>query len=274
MNGKITKQFFITLLLIVFMMFSLVGCDSAEDHIGEAQPPSLPSLKGKLYDEVIKEFKEKGFTNIQTNKLDDLVTGWMTKEGEVEKVSVGGDESYDPDKWVSNDTEVMVTYHAFPEDKSELENSDNSEVIEEDAESSSSISEKAPEDFLTVENNEELAKILTVKDNLDSSIKSFAEKYVGRIIEFDANIADIAKHKDYKTRHDILLYAGDYSETESYGPSFKFEDVSIVLDLNLTGDNIPDNLVAGQHVRVTVKIEEYRENSGLLIVKPITTRIR
>lgn len=272
MKSKTTKQIFLPLLLVVVMMFSLVGCDSAEDHIGEAKTPSgSGAMKGRQYSDVVEDFEEKGFTNIKLDKLEDLVTGWMTKEGEVEKVSVGGDEKYDPDKWVANDVAVVITYHAFPEKEESPESEKSESSITETSESQKS---DANEESLTVDNNAELAEVLSVKDNLDPVLKSFAEKYDEQIIEFDGNIADISKHKDYKTRYDILIYAGDYNEIECVGPSFKFEDVSIVTDLNLTGSNIPDNLVVGQHIRITVQIKEYREDSGLLIVKPVITKIR
>lgn len=261
----------VSVLIAFVMIITLAGCDSSEDHVGEAKTPSgSEALKGQTYQDVVKKFEEHGFTNIKTEKLEDLITGWMTKEGEVEKVSVGGDESYSPDRWIANDIEVVIAYHAFPEEKeSETEKSESSGTS-----SKESQEQDIYEDPLTIDNNQELASILLVKDNLDLTIKSFAEKYDGQIIKFDAYIADIAKHKDYETRFDILIYAGDYSETESVGPSFKFEDVNIVSDLNLTGSNIPDNLIVGQHVRVTVRVEEYRESSGLFIIKPLTTEIR
>ncbi|MEQ6389298.1 DUF4839 domain-containing protein [Bacillaceae bacterium S4-13-58] len=42
------------------------------------------------------------------------------------------------------------------------------------------------------------------------------------------------QHGNYKTRYNILILAGDYGETTFSGPNFQFENVNVVLDLNLT----------------------------------------
>ena len=98
------------------------------------------------------------------------------------------------------------------------------------------------QEILTVKNNEDLAAVLAVKDETDPIIGEFAKKYAGRTIEFDGNIANMMQHGNYKTRYDILIYAGDYSETTAIGPNFKFEDVN-VFDLNLTGSKYQKILV-------------------------------
>ena len=72
--------------------------------------------KGKDYQDIVNNFKEKGFKNIETEKLKDLITGWITKDGEVESVSVDGDKDYSPNVWYSNNVKVVITYHTFPSD--------------------------------------------------------------------------------------------------------------------------------------------------------------
>jgi hypothetical protein len=42
----------------------------------------------------------------------------------VEKVLVGGDENYSPDKWIPADTEVIIYYHTFPNDTEIVADSD------------------------------------------------------------------------------------------------------------------------------------------------------
>ncbi|QOS92569.1 DUF4839 domain-containing protein [Brevibacillus sp. JNUCC-41] len=81
------------------------------------------------------------------------------------------------------------------------------------------------------------------------------------------------QNENYTTRYDILIYAGDYSETTAIGPSFNFEDVN-VSDLKLTGSEIPENIGMGQNLHITAVVEEYNETSGLFILKPISTEIR
>lgn len=243
------------------MIIALSACGgTADTHEGEAKTPSASKAqKGRNYQEAVDDFTSNGFTNVKTEKLEDLISGWLTKDGEVETVSVDGDENYSADSWYPNSVEVVITYHTFPEKNEETATSD-----------ATSSSEKELE-ILTVENNEDLSKLLESSDY--EIISAFAQKYAGQTIEFDANIADMANYKSYKTRYDMLIYVGDYSETTAIGPSFKFEDVN-VSDLKLTGDNIPDSISSGLNIRITAKIVEFNSNTGLFFLDPISTKIR
>lgn len=110
---KNKKRIGVLLALILCVILSACG---GEDHEGEVKTPSAASImEGRNYEEVIADFEEKGFTNIRTEQVDDLVTGWITKEGEVATVTVGGDEGYSADEWVPADIEVVITYHVFPQ---------------------------------------------------------------------------------------------------------------------------------------------------------------
>jgi len=120
-------------ILTALLCLTMAACGSSDDHAGEAKTPSGSSvMQGQNYQDVIETFEEKGFTNIKTEKIDDLVTGWLTEDGEVEKVSVGGDEDYSPDKWVPADVEVIIYYHTFPADEEATSNEDAPPVENED----------------------------------------------------------------------------------------------------------------------------------------------
>jgi anionic cell wall polymer biosynthesis LytR-Cps2A-Psr (LCP) family protein len=113
MKSKKVKFFAIALVLLV--IFALAGYDSLDDREGQAKTPSASSAqKGKNYQDVIEAFEKKGFTNIKTEVLDNLITGWLTKDGEVKSVSVDGNVDYSADVWYPNDVEVIITYHTFP----------------------------------------------------------------------------------------------------------------------------------------------------------------
>jgi len=110
--------------LALILCFSIIGC-SENSHEGEVKTPAGSSdMEGRNYEDVVTIFEEKGFTNIKTEPIDDLIFGWLTKDGEVEEVSVGGKVDYSPDKWVPADTEVVIRYHTFPEDDEEETKSD------------------------------------------------------------------------------------------------------------------------------------------------------
>lgn len=159
-------------------------------------------LKGQNYESVINTFEHKGFTNIKLEKIEDLITDWLTEDGEIEEVSVGGDVNYSSDKWVANDIEVIIKYHTFQKDKEEeiepIES--NEEEVRTDIET----------DILTVGNCTELSGILSNKAENDQSYVAFSQKYKGRTIEFDGRIDYLVNHGDYDTRYDILVSAGDY----------------------------------------------------------------
>lgn len=70
-------------------------------------------LKGDNYEQVIKELEYLGFINIETAEQKDLVTGWITKFGEVARVSINGDSDFDEGDIFPKDAKVLVIYHTF-----------------------------------------------------------------------------------------------------------------------------------------------------------------
>lgn len=257
----------VSVLIACIFVIAIAGCGGdSNEHEGEAKTPSGSSIQeGRNYQDVVNEFEEKGFKNIKTEKLEDLITGWLTKDGEVKEVSVGGDIDYSPDEWVSSDTEVIIKYHTFK--KEETESVAESEVKD------NSSAEKTEEEILTVDNNKELEEIHSTKDESSPLFKEFAHKYAGRTIEFDGNTAYVSNHGNNKTRFDYLIFAGDYSETTFSGPNFQFRDVNYY-DLHLTGDNVPDTFGVGLNIRIIATVEEYDENSGLFQLKPVSIKMR
>ncbi|WP_438349253.1 DUF4839 domain-containing protein [Paenibacillus sp. FA6] len=257
----------VSVLLACIWVITITGCGGeSNEHEGEAKTPSGSSVQeGRNHQDVINDFEEQGFKKIKTEKLEDLITGWITKDGEVEEVSVGGDVDYSPDEWVSSDTEVIIKYHTFK--KEETESVAESEVKD------NSSAEKTEEEILTVDNNKELAEILSTKDESSTLFKEFAQKYAGRTIEFDGNTAYVSKHENYKTRFNYLIFAGDYSTTTFSGPEFQFRNVNY-FDLHLTGDNIPDPFGVGLNIRIIATVEEYDENPGLILLKPVSIKMR
>lgn len=263
----------ISAILICIMVLSLVGCgNSSENHEGEAKTPSGSSVqKGRNYKEVIDDFKSNGFKNIKTEKIEDLITGWMTKDGEVEEVFVGGETNYSKNKWISADTEVIIKYHTFKE--KDTENKKESEVKEDSKVKEDSEVNKTTEEILTVDSCKDLLEIITTKDPFDPLIKEFAQKYAGKTIEFDGNTAYVNHHGDKKTRFDYLIIAGDYSETAGSGPLFQFRDVNYY-DLHLTGENVPDTFGIGLNIHIVATVGEYDEVSGLFQLKPVSITMR
>lgn len=172
-----------------------------------------------------------------------------------------------------NVEEEDITEEESSKEEKEVEKereSEESEVTEEDE---TNEEESETEEILTVDNCEELAAILSLKDEFDTSIKVFAEKYDGRTIEFDGNVAYVSPHENYDTRFDYLIYGGDYNENSISGPNFQFENVNYY-DLHLKGDNVPDTFGIGINIHIVAEIEEYDEKSGLFKLNPVAITMR
>lgn len=268
----------ISFVLVGISSLLLVACGGG-DYTGQAKTPSGSSImEGQDFKDVEADFKNNGFTNIKLEKIEDLIAGWLTKDGEVEEVSVGGDSDYSPDKWVSIDTEVIIRYHTFPEDSTEESTTETTveTTTTEETETTEQLEtteSEAEKDILNIDNCKDLASILAVKDNFDPSIKAFASKYEDSVIEFDGNVSYLSKHDGYDTRYDILVYAGDYNENSVVGPSFQFNDVG-VYDLKLDTLFLEDIIHTGVNIHIVAKVMDFDENSGLFRLEPISVVVR
>lgn len=54
-----------------------------------------------------------GFTNIKCIPKEDLITGWINKEGETDKITINNNDQFKKDEIFSEDAEVIITYHSF-----------------------------------------------------------------------------------------------------------------------------------------------------------------
>ena len=88
-------------------------------HTVELYNPPLTSkkAKGMNYIDEIREFENVGFTNVTTNVEYDIVTGWLTDDGEVKSQTINGKKEFDSDDKYRLDAEVVVTYHTLKKNK-------------------------------------------------------------------------------------------------------------------------------------------------------------
>lgn len=126
---------------------------------------------------------------------------------------------------------------------------------------------------LTPENSPEFAAVLRSTDYCSPDIAAFAAAHRGQTIEFPGSIGAMAPHGDAKTRYDILITGGDYSETSVRGPAFQFRDENTTYDLHWTG-SVPDSISVGTNLSITAEVDRYEERSCLLLLEPITTAVR
>ena len=116
----------ITLCMICTMV---IGCD--ETVVTGIYPPiSADDCEGMMYEEVAAAFETAGFSNIEYEIIDDLITGWLTKDGEVEKVTLDGNDDFDTNDIFDESTILTISYHTFPQDDETEQEETDPPVIE------------------------------------------------------------------------------------------------------------------------------------------------
>ena len=107
------KKFFI-LLFSLIITITISACTAEEDVNVLKVSSSSDKLVGKNYQTVISELETKGFTNIKTVVLDDLVTGWLIKDGHVTQAEINGIIVFSANTSFPKDSKIVITYHTFP----------------------------------------------------------------------------------------------------------------------------------------------------------------
>lgn len=165
----------------------------------------------------------------------------------------------------ASETPSSITTPSPSEEEQAETTEPGDEVVEETAESAPAV--------LTTESSAELRNVLELTNYCDSSIAEFATEFEGRTISFDASIGAMNTHDGASTRYDILIGAGNFSETEAPGPMFLFRDVNTTGDLHFAGD-VPDSIGVGTNLHVTAEVGAYESGPCLLLLEPIKTIVR
>jgi hypothetical protein len=127
---------------------------------------------------------------------------------------------------------------------------------------------------LTPETSPEFAAMLALTDTCSPDIAAFAAAHRGQSISFPGSIVAMGPHNGARTRYDILINAGDFSETvASPGPNFQFRDENTVSDLHFASA-VPDAIGVGTNLGVTAKVDRYEERSCLFLLEPVVTTVR
>lgn len=290
-NAPLTTKIFVgivVLFIVIGLICGITSCGASSKAANDGKiaiPESSSEFEGENYKDVVTRLESAGFTNIETEGLGDLITGFFHKDGDVKTVSVNGSTSYSSHQRFSPGVQIVIRYHSYStSDESSSGDSDSAtqkkaKAETDDADDSSESSDSAgskddtpqtDEENITVQNNQEFAQILAGGDS-GQAIESFANKYQGRNIEFDGYTASVLPHGSNKTRFDYLILAGNVGGT--HGPNFHFSDVNYY-DLHLTGGNVPSSFTEGLNIHVIAEIESYDSASGLFELKPVSITMR
>lgn len=79
---------------------------------GKAAKDYTPNTAG-YYSTVVSELKALGFTNIKVYRENDLINGWVTKEGAVNSISIAGNSSFTNTDSFYYDAEIIILVHTF-----------------------------------------------------------------------------------------------------------------------------------------------------------------
>lgn len=229
-------------LVVMVAVVGLSACGSDED-------PVMPNVVGKKLDLAKSDIERAGF------------------DRDVEVVGGGLFGVLDESNWVVCGQTPTAGDPVSEKPRLEVDREcDADEPLPEPT--TSSPTTEAEEATLTVSNNAELATLLS-SDQDDVLAIAFAEKYAGRVIEFDGNLASLQNHGGYKTRYDMLILAGDFSETTAVGPYFKFVDVAPTLDLHPTATVRPDVIREGDNLHIVAEVGEFNERAGTWELEPV-----
>lgn len=255
-------------ILLVGVLVALLGfsaCDESIEDDGkiEVSFSSDEAVGDMLYADAETKLSESGFTNVKTVPIEDLITGWLTDDGEIESISIDGDTEFSNGERFDPGVEVEIQYHTFPSDtKSDEETSEEPE--NNDSQSDSETTEEPPN--ITVDNNSEFSAVLNNNTDDDSPYITFANKYNNQIIELDGHIEYLGLYDDYNTRWEALIVSGDWAGWEaSYtGPVFKTQD------FNMQEVKFEGLMETEINIHVVGRIMEYNETQQLFFIDPIT----
>lgn len=73
----------------------------------------MRNCKGKNYNAVAAMFRHAGFNNIKTVPLDDLNFFTSNKNGQVESISINGNDDFDEGEIFQRSESVLITYHSM-----------------------------------------------------------------------------------------------------------------------------------------------------------------
>ena len=105
------------LTLFILLLFGLVIGMDAESTPQIQVPGSSRQFESVNFSIVAQQFEDAGFSNITLTPIEDLKFGIITKDGEVEKVTVSGNEEYIIEKWYRQDVPINISYHTFEPEK-------------------------------------------------------------------------------------------------------------------------------------------------------------
>lgn len=80
-------------------------------------PYSARQVVNKNYQSLVNELFGFGFTEVYTREINDLKTGWITKDGAVKQVFIEGENNFKKGRVFAYDVKIIIEYHTFAKKK-------------------------------------------------------------------------------------------------------------------------------------------------------------
>ena len=77
---------------------------------------SASDFEGSQYTDVVKNLKTKGFTNIQLLRANNLITGWLTKEGSINSFTINGNSDFADTDSFYYDAGIVIVVNTFEDE--------------------------------------------------------------------------------------------------------------------------------------------------------------
>lgn len=186
-------------------------------------PISSEDIDDQNYEDIVTQFKNAGFTNVTTRKVEDLITGFLHDDGDVDEVSINGETEFDDFESFIADAKVVVSYHTYPEKSS----SEKSNTSEKSQASSKSESSNKKEDGVSIEFKNALKSAQTYSDYMHMSKQGIYDQLVSEYGEkFPADAAQYAiDNVKADWNKNALETAKDYQETMSMSKSAIYDQL-------------------------------------------------
>ncbi|MBR3327973.1 MAG: PASTA domain-containing protein [Atopobiaceae bacterium] len=131
MSRRHTNTLFVLPLMVLLgcsLCLVLAACGKTELSPAESQthetlvtmPASSKDMVNHPYEEVVELLEDAGFTNVLVQPHRDLVVELIHGEGDVEQVTINGEDDVAEGTKLQANTQILVIYHAYPEDATEV----------------------------------------------------------------------------------------------------------------------------------------------------------
>lgn len=216
-------------------------------------PVSATDLPGQNYEHVKNLFRDADFWYVETREIKDLTDADAAKTGQVEDVSIAGRTDFVKGETAKDDAMILIRYHG-------VEDGEPTEY-------------EASHDGINVNNSVKFKEMLTSTVTNDPSYGAFAAEHKYDLLEFDAHVVKLTKHKGTPGHYDVIVRYGNVDMEPKTGPHFKCIDIE-PRDLGFYDGTMEQNLSEGDNVHVKMNIREYDSFDGVFLTDPIRFSLR